>query len=91
MDLWQYNAWCEAYKLKVSDTLSIQVQAAYMSAYWNGFNKHKKSLNDVLKAINSENNKKFKRKPIDVDKISEQFKQMEELKHYGWTKERNTI
>ena len=89
MELWQYNAWCEAYKLRKSDELAIQVQAAYMCAYWSGVGKHKKSLGEVLKNIQIENNKKFNRKPIDVKKISEEFKQMEELKHYGWTKHNN--
>lgn len=58
-----------------------------MCAYWGGFNKHKKSLKEVLGTIQKENSKKFNRKPIDVKKISEEFKQMEDLKHYGWTKE----
>lgn len=62
-----------------------------MSAYWNGFSKHKKSLNDVLKTIQKENNEKFNRKPINVKKISEQFKQMEDLKHYGWTREHSNL
>lgn len=88
MELWQYNAWCEAYQDKIVDTLSIQVQAAYLGAYWSGFSKHKKSLNQVLDSLRKRKvNKATKKKPIDVEKISEQFRQMEELKVYGYTKE----
>lgn len=85
MDLWQYNAWCESYKLRISDELAIQVQAAYMCAYWNGFNKHKKSLSDVLKSIQKDD-KHYSKKPIDLKKVSDEFNRMEELKNYGWTK-----
>lgn len=88
MDLWQYNAWCEAYQDKIVDALSIQVQAAYLGAYWGGFSKHKKSLTQVLDSLRKRKvNKTTKKKPINVEKISEQFRQMEELKLYGYTKE----
>ena len=87
MELWQYNAWCEAYKDRSVDVLAIQIQAAYLGAYWNGFNKHKKSLESVLKSLRKEKLNKAKKEPIDVDKISEQFRQMEELKIYGYTKQ----
>ena len=88
MELWQYNAWCEAYKCRVSDELVIQVQAAYLGAYWSGFSKHKKSLESVIKSITRGNeHKKSKKKPINIDTVSNQFRQMEELKVYGYTKE----
>lgn len=87
MELWQYNAWCEAFKCKKNDELVIQIQAAYLGAYWGGFSKHKKSLESVIKSIGRENSyKKSKRKPIDIDSISKQFIQMEELKQNGWTR-----
>lgn len=88
MELWQYNAWCEAYKCRMSDDLVIQIQAAYLGAYWGGFSKHKKSLESVIKSINRGNERrKSKLKPIDTDSISKQFMQMEELKQNGWTKQ----
>ena len=88
MELWQYNAWCEAYRCKVTDDLVIQVQAAYLGAYWSSFSKHKKSLESVIKTITRNNSrKKSKREPIDMNSVSKQFMQMEELKYNGWTKQ----
>ncbi len=87
MELWQYNAWCEAYQDKLIDTLSIQVQAEYLGAYWSGFSKHKKTLKSVLDSLRRRKVNKTKKEPIDVQKISEQFRQMEELKLYGYTKQ----
>lgn len=86
MDLWQYNAWCEAYQDKIIDNLTIQIQAAYLNAYWSGFSKHKKSLDSVLKSLRKDKVNKAKKEPINVKEISEQFRQMEELKLYGYTK-----
>ena len=87
MELWQYNAWCEAYQDKIIDTLSIQVQAEYLGAYWSGFSKHKKSLNSVLESLRPKKKLNMKKEPINVNNVSEQFRQMEELKLYGWTKQ----
>ena len=87
MELWQYNAWCEAYQDKIIDTLSIQVQAEYLGAYWSGFSKHKKSLNSVLESLRPKKKLNMKKEPINVINVSEQFRQMEELKLYGWTKQ----
>lgn len=88
MELWQYNAWCEAYKCRMSDELVIQIQAAYLGAYWSGFSKHKKSLESVIRSINRGNeHKKSKKKPINIDSISRQFEQMEELKQNGWSRQ----
>lgn len=86
MELWQYNAWCEAYQDKIIDTLSIQVQAEYLGAYWSGFSKNKKSLNSVLESLRPKKKLNMKKEPIDVISVSKQFRQMEELKLYGWTK-----
>jgi hypothetical protein len=88
MELWQYNAWCEAYKDRQTDNLVIQIQAEYLGAYWNGFSKHKKSLNSVINSI-QRRNKKVVRKPIDVQKVSDDFRMMEELKQNGWTQKRS--
>ena len=85
MSFWQYNAWCEAYRARMSDSLALQIQAAYLGAYWNGASKHKKSLQSVLKSLTKEDLKK-KRKPINVKEIAEQFRQFEELQKYGRTK-----
>lgn len=87
MELWQYNAWCEAYQDKIIDTLSIQVQAEYLGAYWSGFSKHKKSLNSVLESLRPKKKLNMKKEPINVINVSEQFRQMEELKLYGWTRQ----
>lgn len=87
MELWQYNAWCEAYQDKIIDTLSIQVQAEYLGAYWSGFSKHKKSLNSVLESLRPKKKLNTKKEPINVTNVSKQFRQMEELKLYGWTKQ----
>jgi hypothetical protein len=81
MSLWQYNAWCEAYQDRIKDTLSLQLQAAYMGAYWSGASKHKKSLMRILNSLYE-----TEKVPIDVKKVSEEFRQYEELKNYGWTK-----
>lgn len=81
MSLWQYNAWCEAYRDRIKDDLSLQLQAAYMGAYWNGATKHKKSLMRILNGLYEK-----EKVPIDVKKVSEEFRQYEELKNYGWTK-----
>lgn len=84
MSFWQYNAWCEAYKDRNIDQLSLQIQAAYLGAYWNGAQKRKKSLNSVLKSLRKDNTK-IKRTPINLEKVSKEFQQVEELRNYGWT------
>lgn len=88
MELWQYNAWCEAYQDRITDNLTVQIQAHYLGAYWSGFSNHKKSLKQVLDSLRKKKVNKTKKKPIDVDKLSEQFRQMEELKLYGYTRQR---
>lgn len=89
MSFWQFNAYCEAFQDRQIDSLSLQIQAAYYNAYWNSAAKHKKSLMSVLKSLRnkSNSNKTKKREPIDVESVSRKFRQMEELKEYGWTKE----
>ena len=84
MDFWQYNAWCEAYKAKQADKLSIELQASYMAAYWNNAGKKGKSLRTVLKEIQGPQNKQ--REKIDYNKVADKFRQFEELKNYGRTK-----
>lgn len=85
MSFWQYNAWCEAYRDKQLDNLSLQVQAAYYGAYWSSATKHKKSLRQVLDNINKGRTRKTKRVPIDYEKVNSEFKQVEEIRKYGWT------
>lgn len=84
MSLWQYNAWCEAHMAKVRDTLSIQIQAAWLGAYWSSAAKHKKSLKSVLKIIQKQDTEE-KRKPINMKEVVEMFRQFEELQKYGRT------
>lgn len=70
------------------DNLALQVQSAYYCAYWNSWSKHKKSLQSILRAIYASSEKQKKKKvKIDVEKVSKQFRQMEELIKDGWTKE----
>lgn len=60
------------------------VEAAYYSAYWNGAQKHKKSLENVVKHIyRSVSRKRIKREPIDFKKVNKEFAEMEELRKYG--------
>jgi hypothetical protein len=87
MDLWEYNAWSEAWQERVADDLSLQIQAAYYGAYWNGWTKgHKKTLQQVLKSLRTQK-RKNNSKPIDVNKVAEELKQAEELAKNGWTKQ----
>lgn len=87
MSLWQYNAWCEAYRKRKQDELAIQVQAAYYCAYWNSGAKHKRSLSSVLKQILRSDRKTKKGPPLDIDAVRKKFRQLEELRTYGYTKE----
>lgn len=87
MTMWQYNAWTEAFQEKKVDELAIQIQGAFMAAYWSSAAKHKKSLNSVLDSIRAPLRKrKAKNVPIDLAKVEEQFRAYEELKSSGWTR-----
>lgn len=87
MDLWEYNAWSEAWQDCVADDLSLQLQAAYYGAYWSGWTKgHKKSLQQVLKSLRPKKHKNNS-KPIDVEKVAKELKEAEELAKNGWTKQ----
>lgn len=72
--------------MRQRDTLAIQVQSAFYGAYWNGFSKHKKSLDRVLKDIYKGTEKKKKVVPIDFKRLENEFIAMEELHKNGWTK-----
>lgn len=86
MSLWQYNAWCEAHQDRIYDQLSLEVQAAYLGAYWGAWTKTpKKSLASVLKSLRPK--REAKRKPIDADKVREDFRKAEELRKNGWYQE----
>ena len=88
MDIWQFNAWCSAWELRVKDNLASLLQASYYGAYWNNAGKKGKSLKSILKAL--EGPKKPSTKKIDKEAIDKKFRQFEELKLYGRTKvERN--
>ena len=80
MTLWQYNAWCEAHKLKIKDDLSLQIQAAYYGAYWNSKAKHKRSLKSVLKELHGSRRRRKKGPPLDVAAAREIFQQLKEIK-----------
>lgn len=81
MSLWQYNAWCEAHKLKVKDDLSLQLQAAYYGAYWNSGAKHKRSLKSVLRELQGSKRKHKKGPPLDLDEARKIFQRLEEIKN----------
>lgn len=80
MTLWQYNAWCEAFQLKVKDDLALQIQAAYYGAYWNSAAKHKRSLKSVLKELQGSKKKRKKGPPLDVDEAKRIFQRLKEIK-----------
>lgn len=85
MDLWQYNAWCEAFKDKSYQLQASQVQAAYFGAYWARESKRKKlSLKAVLKMLRGSEENPKPGPPIDVEKVQEQFRQAEELQTHGY-------
>lgn len=85
MELWQFNAYSEAYRARMRDSLAVQAQAAWLSAYWNSAAKHKVSLERVLRKL-EEPKKQTQRKKIDKEQAASAFRQFEELKKYGWTK-----
>lgn len=89
--IWQWNAYCEGYKLKQADELALKTEAAYFGAYWSGYSKGpKKSLKRVIKEIYKPLEKNKKRptpKPIDVEAVSKVFERMEALKNNGWYQE----
>lgn len=83
MTLWQYNAWCEAYRARMRDGLSLQIQAAYLGAYWSSSAKRKKSLQSVLKGL--EGKPQVRKKETNFVQVANKFKQFEELQQYGRT------
>lgn len=73
--------------MKQADELVSRIEAAYYNAYWNGSQKHKKSLSSIVKNIYKEvSKKKIKREPIDFNKVHKEFAEMEELRKYGGKK-----
>lgn len=85
MPLWMYNAYSEGFLLRQKDTLALQIQSAYMNAYWSSDTKHKKSLEQVLNRIYKE--RKADKKPIDVKALEKDFSRMEDIRTNGWTKQ----
>lgn len=87
MTFWQYNAYCKAHQLRAKDQLAIQVQAAYLEAYWNSATKHKKSLAQMIQQIYQDGD--VVRKPINfkaAEKDFESFEQIKELQEKGYAK-----
>lgn len=87
MEIWQYNAYCQGIRIKEADNLSILLQAAYYEAYWNGASKHKVSLERVIKDVYKRVMPAKPKKAINFEEASKEFKNMEDLKKYGWFKE----
>ena len=84
MDIWQYNAYCQAWKARTRDALAIEFQGAWMTAYWGSAAKHKISLRKALRGL--EDDKPTERKPINKQEAEKTFKQFEEIQKNGWTK-----
>lgn len=84
MELWQVNAYYEAWEHRQADSLSQYIQSAYYAAYWNNSGKKGVSLKRVLDKIHPKRRKAANDKPVDVVAISKKFEQFEELKKNGW-------
>lgn len=84
MDIWQYNAWCEAWLFRCNDTLLQMTQAAFLDAYWTNGGHKAKSLSTVLNHLRMREDKP--RTKIDINVVEEQFRQFEELQKYGRTR-----
>ena len=84
MDLWQFNAYSQAWEARTKDALAIQVQGAWMTAYWSSTIKHKVSLKKVLKDLVA--GEELPREKVDKQAAEKAFKQFEEIQKYGWTK-----
>ena len=80
MSLWQYNAWCEAYQMRIKDELSLQIQAAYYNAYWNSGAKHKRSLKSVLRELQGPQKGRKGGPPLDVAAARQTFQRLKEIK-----------
>lgn len=89
LQIWQYNAVCAGYKARNVDELANKIHAAYYGAYWNGAQKHKKSLQSVIRSLYKDlvKDKTKKIVPIDVNKVSKDFEKLEDFRRYGWFKE----
>lgn len=84
LTIYQYNAYCEGYRLKQADELVSRVEAAYFNAYWNGAQKHKKSLENVVNRIYKKVARKHKKPiPLDFKEVDKEFAMMEELRKYA--------
>ena len=90
MSIWQFNAYSQAWKARNRDALAIEIQGAWMTAYWSSRVKHKKSLQSVLRGLQESEKDNAPRQKIDKKAAENLFKQFEEIKAYGWTQvERN--
>ena len=85
LTIYQYNAYCEGYKLRQVDELASRVEAAYYGAYWNGASKHKKSLQSVVNKLyqSVRKSKKKTTEPIDIKALDKEFAEMEVLRNYA--------
>jgi hypothetical protein len=67
--------------------LVSRVEAAYFNAYWNGAQKRKKSLENVVNHIYKKVARKHKKPmPLDFKEVDKEFAEMEGLRNYGWIK-----
>lgn len=84
MEFWQFNAYTEAWEKRIRDSLAIELQGAWMTAYWSSDKKHKVSLKKVLKDLSGEEERP--REKINKKEAESAFRQFEEIMKYGWTK-----
>lgn len=87
MELWQYQAWCDASDMRRTDQIQNEIHGAYWNAYWNSAAKHKKSLKKVLELYHE--NKQSALVPINFEELDAQFKLAEEMKQNGLAKYHN--
>ena len=84
MEVWQYNAYTEAWEKRIHDLLAVELQGAWMTAYWSSKKKHKVSLKKVLKDLSR--GEELPREKIDKKEVENSFRQFEEIMKHGWTK-----
>ena len=82
MEVWQYNAYTEAWHKRISDVLAVELQGAWMTAYWSSERKHKVSLKKVLKELTPEEDRP--REKINKKEVENSFRQFEEILNHGY-------
>lgn len=87
MDMWQWNAWGDAWRYRNADDNQKLAHAAFLTSYWIRAGKKGKSLSAILKALEVKEDKPVEK--INKDVVADQFRQFEELQNRGWTQINN--